>query len=57
MPKWDMWIICHKHLDTTEYIKNYSIRNLQTLRANNSRIIKNNNAKFSGYCLYMKTKI
>ena len=31
--------------------------NLQTSRANNSRIVRIRNAKFSGYCFYINTKI
>ena len=32
-------------------------KNLQTTRANNSRILTIKNAKFSCYCFYMKTYI
>ena len=35
----------------------YFLRNLQTSRASNSRILKIKNAKFSGYCFYIKTNI
>ena len=34
----------------------YFLRNLQTSRTNNSRILRTKNAKFSGYCFYMNTK-
>ena len=35
----------------------YFLRNLQTSRANNSRIVRIKNAKFSGYCFYMNKNI
>ena len=35
----------------------YFLRNLQISRANNSRSLRIQNAKFSGYCLYMNTNI
>ena len=35
----------------------YFLRNLRTSRANNSRILKIKNAKFSGYWFYMNTNI
>ena len=49
----------YKHSETIEYVKtlNAFLRNLQTLQANNSRILRIKNAKFSGYCFYMNTKI
>ena len=31
--------------------------NLENSRANNSRILRIKNAKFSGYCFYMNTNI
>ena len=31
----------------------YFLKNLQTSRANNSRILSIKNAKFSGYCFYI----
>ena len=33
------------------------LRHLQTSRANNLRILKIKNAKFSGYCFYMSSNI
>ena len=33
------------------------LRNLETSRVNNSRILRIKNAKFSGHCFYMNTKI
>ena len=49
----------YKHSETIEYVKKfaYFLRNLQTLRTNNSRIPRIKNAKFSGYCFYMNTNI
>ena len=35
----------------------YFLRNLQSSRANNSRIIRIKNAQFAGYCFYMNTNI
>ena len=44
----------YKHLEKIEYVKNlaYFLRNLQTSRANNSRILSIKNAEFSEYFLY-----
>ena len=41
----------YKHLEKIEYVKNlaYFLRNLQTSRANNSRILSIKNAEFSEY--------
>ena len=49
----------YKHLQTVEYVKKlaFFLRNLQTSWANNSRILRIKNAKFSGYCFYMNTNI
>ena len=33
------------------------LRNLQTSRANNLRILRIKNVKFSGYCFYLNTKV
>ena len=46
----------HKHIRTYEKLA-YFVRNLQTSRANNSRILMIKNAKFSGYCFYMNANI
>ena len=35
----------------------YILRNLQTLTANNSRVLRIKKAKFSGYCFYMNANI
>ena len=35
----------------------YFLRNLEISRANNSRILRTKNAKFSGYCFYVNTNI
>ena len=35
----------------------YFLRKIKTSRLNNSRILKIKNAKFSGYCFYMKPTI
>ena len=40
---------------TIRYVK--SLKNLQTSRANNSRILRMKNANISGYCFYMNTSI
>ena len=49
----------YKHSETIEYVKKfaYFLRNLQTLRTNNSRIPRIKTAKFSWYCFYMNTNI
>ena len=49
----------YKHSETIEYVKTLPdlLRNLQTLQANNSRILRIKNVKFLGYCFYMNTKI
>ena len=41
----------------TNIPKAYFLRNLQTSRAINSRILRIKNVKFSGYCFYMNTNI
>ena len=33
------------------------LKNLQTLRENNSRIVRIKDAKFSGFCFYMNTNL
>ena len=48
----------YKHTETTEYVKKaYLLRKMQTLRVNNSTILRFSKAKFSGYCFYMKPSI
>ena len=51
---WDMWKVC---LQTFRNNRINFLRNLQTSRASNSRILKIKNAKYSGYCFYMNTNI
>ena len=46
---WDTWNVCLKVA--------YFLRKIQTLRVNSSRILWIKNAKFSGYCFYMNTKL
>ena len=48
---WGMWKVC------LQAFRGNSIRNLQALRANNSRIIRIKNAKFSAYCFYINTNM
>ena len=42
----------YKHSETIEYVKKlaYFLRNLQTSRVKNSRILRIKNVKFSVYC-------
>ena len=49
----------NKHSRTIEKVENwaYFLWNLQTLLANNSRILRIKNGKCSGYCFYMNTNI
>ena len=49
----------YKHTETIEYVKNvaYLLRKIQTLRDNNSKILRIKNAKFSRYCFYMNPNI
>ena len=49
----------YKHTETIEYVKKiaYFLRKVQILRANNSRIIRIQNAKFSGYYFDMNKNI
>ena len=46
----------YKHTETIEYVKESLtfLRKIQTLRANNSRIFRFKNVKYSGYRFYMK---
>ena len=45
----------YKHTGTIEYLKKLPtfLRTMQTLRGNNSRIVRIKDAKFSEYCFYM----
>ena len=56
---WDMWNVCLQTFRDNKICWKlvYFLRNLQTLRANNSRILRIKNAKFSGYCFYTYTNI
>ena len=56
---WDMWNVCLQTFRDNKICWKlvYFLRNLQTLRANNSRILRIKNAKFSRYCFYMNTNI
>ena len=47
----------YKHLEKIEYVKKlaYFLKNLQTSRPNNSRILRVKSAKLSGYCFYINT--
>ena len=49
----------YKHSETNRIreILVYFLRNLQTSQANNSRILRIKNAKFSGHCFYMNTNM
>ena len=49
----------YKHSETKEYVKNQPIflRNSQTSRANNFRILRIKNAKFLGYWFYVNSNI
>ena len=59
MRTWGMWKVCLQTFRNNRICWKlaYSLRNLQTSRANNSRILRIKNAKFSGYCFYMNTNI
>ena len=59
MRTWDMWQVCLQTFrsNRTCYKLAYFLRNLQTSRANNSRILTIKNAKFSGYCFYINTNL
>ena len=49
----------YKYSETIEHVKKlaYFSRNLQTSRANNWRILRIKNAKFSGFCFYINRNI
>ena len=59
MRAWDMWKVCLQTFWDNRIcsILAYFLTNLQTLLANNSRILSIKNAKLSGYCFYMNTNI
>ena len=56
---WDIWNVCLQTFRNNRICWKlaYLSRNLQTLRAINSRILRIKNAKFSGHCFYMNTNI
>ena len=47
----------YKHSEKIEYVKKlaYFLKNLQTSRPNNLRILSIKSAKLSGYCFYINT--
>ena len=55
----EMWKVCLQTFRNNRICKKlaYFLRKLQVSRANDSRILRIKNAKFSGYCLYMDTNI
>ena len=55
----DMWKVCLQTFrnNRRRYKLAYFLRNLQTSRANNSRILRIKSAKFSRYCFHMNTNI
>ena len=59
MRMWDMWKGCLQTFRSNRICLKlaYFLRKLQTLRGNNSRIIRIKNAKFSRYCFHMNTNI
>ena len=55
----NMWKVCLQTF-RNNWIREqlvYFLRNLQTSRAINARILRIKNVKFSGYCFYMNTNI
>ena len=59
MRTWDMWKVCLQTFRNNTVCQKlaYFLRNLQTSRANNSRVLRVKNAKFSRCCFYMNTNI
>ena len=57
MHTWHMWKVCLQTFRNKRICWKlaYDLRNLQISQANNSRILRIVNAKFSGYCFYMNT--
>ena len=51
--------LAYKHSETIEYAKNQPtfLRNLLISRENNSKILRIENEKFSGYCFYINIDI
>ena len=56
---WDIWKACFQTIRNNRICLKlaYFLRNLQTSRANNSRILRTKNAKFSRHYFYMNTNI
>ena len=52
-------MLVYKHTETIECLKKlaYFLRNIQTSRVNNSRVLEFKNAKFSEYCFHMEPSI
>ena len=59
MRTWDMWKVCLQTFrnNRVRYKLAYFLKILQTSRGNNSRILRIQNAKFSGYWFSMNTSI
>ena len=59
MLTWDIRKVCLQTFRNNRVFLKlaYFLRNLQISRANNSQILRIENAKFSGYCFYMNTNI
>ena len=59
MRTWVLWKVCLQTFRNNRICQKlpYFLKNLQTSRSNNSRILGTKNAKFSGYCFYMNTNI
>ena len=59
MRTWHMWKVCLQAFRNNRICQKlaYFLRNLQTWRVTNSRILRIKNAKFSGNCFYLITNI
>ena len=59
MRTWNMWKVSLQTFINNRICEKlaYFLRILRTSRANNSRILRIKNAKFSGYCFYMNRNI
>ena len=49
----------YKHTETIGYVKKWPtiLRKMRTLQVNNSRVLRIENATFSGHYFYLNTKI
>ena len=56
---WDMWKVCLQTFGHNRIRKKltYFLENLQTLGANNSKILRIKKVKFLGYCFYMNPNL